>query len=78
MNIVLDSKTVVNGSTAQTAIGTFTVNSVGKMTFVSNEDYKVDTNAAIDVNSKNNITIAANKTGGGGAIDMDGSRIDLN
>lgn len=78
MNIILDSKTVVNGSTAQTAIGTFTVNSVGKMTFVSNEDYKVDTNAAIDVNSKNNITIAANKTGGGGAIDMDGSRIDLN
>jgi hypothetical protein len=78
MNIVLDSKTVVNGSTAQTAIGTFTVNSVGNMTLVSNSTFKIDTNADIDIDSKNNIVISANKTGGSGAIDIDGSRIDLN
>jgi hypothetical protein len=76
--IILDSKTTVNGDAAQTAIGTFTVNSVGSMTLISNSTFKIDTNADIDIDSKNNIVISANKTGGGGAIDIDGSRIDLN
>ena len=76
--IILDSKTTVNGDAAQTAIGTFTVNSVGNMTLISNSTFKIDTNADIDIDSKNNIVISANKTGGGGAIDIDGSRIDLN
>ena len=76
--IILDSKTTVNGDAAQTAIGTFTVNSIGNMTLISNSTFKIDTNADIDIDSKNNIVISANKTGGGGAIDIDGSRIDLN
>ena len=76
--IILDSKTTVNGDAAQTAIGTFTVNSVGSMTLISNSTFKIDTNADIDIDSKNNIVISANKTGGAGEIDIDGSRIDLN
>lgn len=76
--IVLDSKTTVNGDAAQTAIGTFTVNSVGNMTLISNSTFKIDTNADIDIDSKNNIVMSANKTGGKGSIDIDGERIDLN
>lgn len=78
MNIVLDSKTVVNGSSANTALQTFTMTAGGKMTLVSNNTFKLDTNADIDIDSKNNIVISANQTGGSGAIDIDGSRIDLN
>lgn len=78
MNIVLDSKTVVNGSSANTALQTFTMTAGGTMTLVSNNTFKLDTNADIDIDSKNNIVISANQTGGSGAIDIDGSRIDLN
>ena len=76
--VILDSNTVVMGSTYHTSIGPFTVNAVGNMTLISNSTFKIDTNADIDIDSKNNIVISANKTGGGGAIDIDGSRIDLN
>lgn len=78
MNIVLDSKTVVNGHCGQTVMKTFTLNAGGTMTLVSDNTFKLDTNADIDIDSKNNIVISANKTGGSGAIDIDGSRIDLN
>ena len=73
MNIILDSKTVVNGSTAQTAIGTFTVNSVGNMTLVSNSTIKIDTNTNVDIDAVTDfdITCAAD-------VDINGDTINLN
>jgi hypothetical protein len=82
MNIVLDSKTVVNGHAAQTVIGTFGINSVGELSLISNASMNIATNDEFDLNSKNDITIAANNPdkvdGASGSIDIDGSRIDLN
>lgn len=82
MNIALDSKTVVNGHAAQTVIETFGINSVGELSLISNANMNIATNAAFDLNSKNDITIAANNpakvAGASGSIDIDGSRIDLN
>ncbi len=82
MNIVLDSKTVVSGHAAQTVIKTFAMNSIGELSLISNANMNIATNAAFDLNSKNDITIAANNPdkveGASGSIDIDGSRIDLN
>ena len=73
MNIVLDSKTVVNGDAAQTAIGTFTVNSVGKLTLVSNSTIKIDTNANIDIDAITDFDITCSAD-----VDINGATINLN
>ena len=73
MNIVLDSKTVVNGLIGQTALGTFTINSFGNLTLASNSTIKIDTNTNIDIDAVTDfdITCAAD-------VDVNGATINLN
>ena len=81
MNIVLDSKTVVNGLIGQTALGTFTVNSFGNLTLASNSTIKIDTNTNIDMDANTHINIDAITDFDitcSADVDINGATINLN
>ena len=73
MNIVLDSKTVVNGLIGQTALGTFTVNSFGNLTLASNSTIKIDTNTNVNIDAVTDFDITCSAD-----VDINGATINLN